>query len=135
MAYAPYSARCNHCSFEAIGNLSPVGTAARMHEASMSRHRVTVWDSPTSQIPRSLWTELAPPEAVSMPNEADRENTCRAILLETFDPEDGELDAGYLADGFLAALREGVPFAELPWYLLGYASKEKEYDRRIGATD
>jgi hypothetical protein len=42
-------ATCNHCSW--TGNRSN----AELHESDVPGHQVTVWDSPTSQLPRQMW--------------------------------------------------------------------------------
>jgi hypothetical protein len=49
---------CNRCrAGSGPGETSAQLSWARDHEARHSGHRATVWDSPTSQIPRSFWTE------------------------------------------------------------------------------
>lgn len=50
-------AQCNRCSFESRGTLLAVAVPARNHERETSGHYVTIWDTPTSQIPRSLWAK------------------------------------------------------------------------------
>ena len=51
-----YAARCDRCPFEAINvMLTNVSGAANVHEVGNAGHRVTVWDGPTSQLPRSFW--------------------------------------------------------------------------------
>lgn len=49
---------CNSCSH--IEHLSPENcSTALLHEETHPGHQVTVWDSFTSQIPRSLWAVKA----------------------------------------------------------------------------
>lgn len=63
MIYARSS--CGGCTaarmFGWLGEVAPV---ARAHEAIFG-HQVTVWDSPTSQVTRSLWTPLPAPVQVA----------------------------------------------------------------------
>ena len=55
---------CSKCRFPVNLTRSDAPSAyvwplptARDHEARHPGHRVTVWDGPTSQIPRSFWTK------------------------------------------------------------------------------
>lgn len=50
-----YTARCNVCPYSDSGSLLQVAVPARNHERATG-HRVTVWDGPTSQLTRALWT-------------------------------------------------------------------------------
>jgi hypothetical protein len=63
-------------------------------------------------------------------NEQERNEVARQMLLEAFDPETGEFDYGYLGDGFMSALREGVSLELIPSFLIGYIGKGSEYIAR-----
>jgi hypothetical protein len=52
------NATCNHCEW--TGNRS----TAELHESDQPGHVATVWDSPTSQLPRAMWaTKVTFPQA------------------------------------------------------------------------
>lgn len=51
-----YFAQCNRCPFELIGMmLTNISGSANAHERDNPEHYITVWDGPTSQLPRSFW--------------------------------------------------------------------------------
>ena len=51
-----YTGRCNVCPF-VVSNimLTNISGACNDHESIHAEHRVTVWDGPTSQLPREFW--------------------------------------------------------------------------------
>jgi hypothetical protein len=52
-----YSASCNRCTFHSADAVRAVISAGREHEAGNDGHQVTVWDTDTSQLPRSTWAQ------------------------------------------------------------------------------
>lgn len=58
-------ATCNHCSYDNVQDTRQAPAPAWrefcqlaiQHEKNNPDHRVTVWDTPTSQYPREYWND------------------------------------------------------------------------------